>query len=195
MWMAELILSKEQLIVHTTIINPIDNDCQGNYHVRMNTSHKHGGVLDAAVLRPSGAMLATQIALGGALEREAIDGTGHDPTTLDLLVRLELAPDRRLRAVELCEQLQLSASHISRTLDRAEASGLIERAPDPEDRRAKTVRLTGAGREVVDDFAPRLHAVLDKCIHQVLDRDEVDVLVSLLHRIGSAAQSCKSNDE
>ncbi|MEL7210142.1 MAG: hypothetical protein AAGK32_18255, partial [Actinomycetota bacterium] len=83
------------------------------------------GTLDAALLRPSGALLATQIALSEAIRAGAVEGTGHDATTLDLLVRLDLAPDQRLRAVDLCRQLRLSPSHISRMLDRAEDAELV----------------------------------------------------------------------
>jgi len=151
--------------------------------------------LDASILQPSGALLAAQIALGAAIDRVAVAGTGYEPTTLDLLVRLELAPGRRLRAAELCSQLQLSASHVSRMLDRSEAAGLVERGPDPDDRRAKAVALTPQGRSVVDQFAPRLHTVLDACIHQTLDRAEVETLIGLLGRIEAAAVACSPNDK
>ncbi|MEE9414899.1 MAG: MarR family transcriptional regulator [Acidimicrobiales bacterium] len=148
--------------------------------------------LDHDLLRPSGALLAAQISLAAAIDSEAVAGTGLDSTTLDLLVRLELAPQRRLRAVELCRQLQLSQSHISRMLDRAEEAQLVERRADPKDRRAKTVILTAKGQRAVDEFAPRLHAVLDQTIHQILDRAEIENLITYLQRIESAASRCIS---
>jgi DNA-binding MarR family transcriptional regulator len=152
-------------------------------------------LLEPELLRPSGALLATQIALSAAIDREAVAGTDHDPTTLDLLVRLELEPDHRLRAVELSRQLQLSPSHISRMLDRAESAGLVSRQPDPGDRRAKVVAITAAGRGVVDEFAPRLHQVLARAIHQALTPDEIDMLVGYLERIETAATTRPTNDD
>lgn len=149
--------------------------------------------LDHDLLRPSGVLLAAQISLTAAIDSEAVADTGLDSTTLDLLVRLDLAPQRRLRAVELCGQLQLSASHISRILDRAEEALLVVRETDPEDRRAKAVTLTDKGREAMCDFAPRLHAVLDQAIHQVLDPAEIETLVTYLERIESAANRCISD--
>jgi DNA-binding MarR family transcriptional regulator len=146
-------------------------------------------LLETELLGPSGALLAAQIALGAAIDREAVSAGDHDATTLDLLVRLELAPERRLRAVELCRQLQLSASHISRMLDKAEAAGLVQRGPDPADRRAKIVAITERGRDVVGEFAPRLHAVLDRTIHQTLEPAEIEALVGYLGRIETAAQT------
>jgi len=55
---------------------------------------------------------------------------------------------------------------ISRTLDRAEAEGLVARGSDPDDRRASQVTLTEAGPQVVTAFAPRLQAIVDRVIHQ-----------------------------
>ena len=89
---------------------------------------------------------SAQTALARLIETEAVEPTGHDPTTLDLLVRLDQAPGNRLRAIELSRQLLMSPSHISRTIDRAEAAGLVERGADPDDRRASQVVLTTRAR-------------------------------------------------
>lgn len=146
--------------------------------------------MDSTTLRPSGALLAANIALGAAIERDAVDATDYDPTTLDLLVRIELEPSGRLRAVELVRQLSLSPSHVSRRLDRAERDGLVRREPDPDDRRASQVVLTAKGKRVADDFAPRLEAVIRRVIFDTLDPREIDTLVDLLDRITTAA-SCR----
>jgi DNA-binding MarR family transcriptional regulator len=151
--------------------------------------------MDADTLRASGALLAANIAVDAAIERDAVAAIERSATTLDLLTRLELAPGRRLRAVELCRQLQKSPSHISRLLDRAEEEGLVERRPDPADRRASQVVLTRAGRRVADDFAPRLEAVIDRVINTTLTPAEVDTLVELLGRVEAAAvEVCEPED-
>ncbi len=144
-------------------------------------------VLAAETLRVSGAILATQIAMGRLIDTEAVGPTGHDPTTLDLLVRLDQAPANRLRAVELSRQLLMSPSHISRRVDRAEALGIVERRPDPDDRRASQVVLTTSGREILEKFAPRMESVIDRIIVQTLSDKEADILVELLGRIQQAA--------
>ena len=115
--------------------------------------------------------------------------TDHDPTTLDLLVRVDLAPEGRLRAADLSRQLMLSPSYVSRRLDRVEELGLARREPDPSDRRAQYVSLTQSGRRAVDDFAPRLEAVIDSIISQTLTSSETETLVALLARVESAARS------
>jgi len=155
-------------------------------------AHLPSGGLDSATLRPTGALLAAQIAISAAIDREAVEPMDYDATTLDLLVRLDLAPSHRLRAVELCRQLQLSPSHISRMIDRAERLDLVRRGADPNDRRAKSVGLTDRGHEVVAAFAPRLHAIIDEIVHQTLSPDEVDTLVGYLERLEDAAAQCTS---
>lgn len=145
-------------------------------------------MIDPDAIRASGALLAADTALGHRIQQEAVAPTGLDPTILDVLVRLDQAPANRLRAVELSRQILMSPSHVSRTLDRAAEIGLVQRVPDPDDRRASLVVLTVAGHQVVEDFAPRLAAVIDRVIDQELNTAEVDMLVELLTRVERAAR-------
>jgi DNA-binding MarR family transcriptional regulator len=39
---------------------------------------------------------------------------------------------------------------MTKRLDRMEAAGLVERSPDPHDRRGTLVRLTSRGKDVID---------------------------------------------
>ena len=144
-------------------------------------------ILSPETLRPSGAMLSAQIALGRLIDRSAVAPTGYDPTLIDLLVRLDQAPGNRLRGVDLSRQLLLSPSHVSRMIDRAEAAGLVRRSADPDDRRASRVALTKRGHAVLVDFAPRLEAVIEQVIHRNLLPEEAETLVELLGRIELAA--------
>lgn len=54
------------------------------------------------------------------------------------------------RAGELAERLRIAARSATEVIDGLAARGLVERAPDPADRRATLVRLTTAGRELAD---------------------------------------------
>ena len=56
-------------------------------------------------------------------------------------------------------------------VDRAEAAGLVQRTPDPDDGRVVRVRLTGAGEHVLQELTPahldrlrELAAVLDEAV-------------------------------
>jgi DNA-binding MarR family transcriptional regulator len=152
-------------------------------------------VLAPETLRASGALLSAQTALARLIDTQAVGPTGHDPTTVDLLTRLDQAPGNRLRAIELSRQLAMSPSHISRTIDRAEASGLVERGADPDDRRASQVTLTNPGRRVLEDFAPRLQSIINRVVIQEFSDSEIDTLVALLGRIEQAAREpCADQD-
>lgn len=145
--------------------------------------------LDPDLLRPSGTILTTQLRLAAEIEARVASETDQPPTVLDLLVRLDLAPGRTERASRLCNQLNLSAAHMSRTIDRAESAGLVKRQLDPNDRRAQVIRPTQAGDDVLADFAPRLHRLLRTVIHDVLSDGEVDALVDSLERIQRACDA------
>jgi DNA-binding MarR family transcriptional regulator len=49
----------------------------------------------------------------------------------------------------LADELHLDPSTITRQADSLEAAGLVERRPDPEDRRCVSVRVTPAGRRAM----------------------------------------------
>lgn len=85
------------------------------------------------------------------LERTAkVSGLRHrgDFEVLALLRRVEPA---LLTPVEVAQQLRTSQSGMTGKLDRLEGQGLIERTPDPEDRRAIRLGITETGRAVIDE--------------------------------------------
>jgi DNA-binding MarR family transcriptional regulator len=160
----------------------------------MASSTSHSSILSPTTLRTSGALLSAQTSLTRAIACDAVDPTGHDTTTIDLLVRLDQTRDNRLRAIELSRQLLLSPSHISRMIDRTEAAGLVEREADPQDRRATQIVLTDQGRQILAEFAPHLEAVIDRTIHRTLSPTEADTLVDLLGRIEQAANTSTATE-
>lgn len=139
-------------------------------------------------LRPSGRIFQAGTALWRAFEDHAVARTEHDSTTLDLLLRLRLAPHHQLRGIDLCRQLRKSPSHVSRIIDRAEQHRLVKRRPDPEDRRAQQITLTDGGEEAVDAYLPHLVEVLNQTIYAALTDDEIETLIDLLARVTSSAR-------
>lgn len=59
-----------------------------------------------------------------------------------------------VRQAVLAERMGVEAMTLSTGLDRLEAHGLIERQPDPADRRAKLVHLSEAGQEMLARIQP-----------------------------------------
>ena len=72
----------------------------------------------------------------------------------DLLWTLYRAPERRLRVNELAREVVLSPTAMSRFVDRAVAAGVVAREPDPDDRRAQQVVLTGEGEALLRKMWP-----------------------------------------
>ena len=65
-------------------------------------------------------------------------------------------------AAQLAEDIGLDRSVVSRHANRLAAAGLIERRPNPSDRRAVLLALTGSGRRAVEQMRRRLAATLDE---------------------------------
>jgi DNA-binding MarR family transcriptional regulator len=61
--------------------------------------------------------------------------------------------DREPTMQELARLLELDKSSISGLVDRAERRGLVKRIPSTNDRRSSLVRLTAAGRRLVNSAA------------------------------------------
>lgn len=76
---------------------------------------------------------------------------GLQPGWFDLLAALRRAgAPYELNPTELMRATLLSSGGVTKRLDRLEKAGLVERRPDPADRRGTLVRLTRRGKAVVD---------------------------------------------
>jgi DNA-binding MarR family transcriptional regulator len=85
----------------------------------------------------------------------------------------------------LAQHLGVDRTVMTYLLDDLEAAGLVERRPDPADRRARRVLLTDAGRTRLHELKARLQGVEDDLLAP-LEGDERDVLRGLLTRVATA---------
>lgn len=94
-----------------------------------------------------------------------------------------IAATDRIRPSALSERMPADKSQVSRMLRELESHGLIERMPDPEDRRSSFVTATDAGRrrlaEVRADDDQRLRQTLAEW-----DVDDIRSLARLLNALG-----------
>ena len=91
-------------------------------------------------------------------------------------------PPYQMNPTRLFNSVILSSGAMTKRLDRLEEMGLVERLPDPNDRRGRLVALTDRGRELVDA------AVVDHLENQqtllgALDAGEREDLASLLRKL------------
>jgi DNA-binding MarR family transcriptional regulator len=106
--------------------------------------------------------------------------TGAQARLLSLL-SLEPLPMRRL-----AQKLKCEPSNVTGIVDRLEARGLVERRPDPADRRVKLAAVTEEGRRVARSLRDSLHFAREPLAG--LSREERVALRGLLLRMleGSA---------
>lgn len=81
----------------------------------------------------------------------------------------------------LAEDLLSRGSDTTRLIDRMVKVGLVERYPNPNDRRGVLVRASAEGRRVFSDVAPRIQALHSVQWHYLSD-DEVETLDRLLRK-------------
>jgi MarR family transcriptional regulator for hemolysin len=97
-------------------------------------------------------------------------------------VLLRLVEEDGLTQVEIARRQRVEAPSVCRMIDRLARDGLVARRPHPDDRRALSVTLTGAGRRVAEDGA-RVVADVEDWTFAGLDEDERAVLSALLGRV------------
>lgn len=145
-------------------------------------------------LATTAALLETQSAVNEALNELAVRPAGLDVATADLLVRLSKSAECGIRGVDIGEQCLMTATRVSRLVDRAEAAGFVERRPAPDDRRAQHVVLTPKGREAARAYAPLMAGVIDELVFQTLTEDERETLIELLYRVRGRANRLLSSE-
>lgn len=64
-----------------------------------------------------------------------------------------------LRPLELRRTMLIGSGTLTARLDRLEAAGLLERRPDPDDRRGRLLHLTAAGERLVPEVVADLLAI------------------------------------
>jgi DNA-binding MarR family transcriptional regulator len=81
----------------------------------------------------------------GRLIRQRGQGETLDPGTFWLLK--SIAANGSMRVTDIAQHASLDVSTVSRHVAQMEKTGLIERTPDPDDRRAQLVRMTDIGQQ------------------------------------------------
>ena len=85
------------------------------------------------------------------------------------------------------ERVHLTSGSITAAIDRLERKSLVARGADPSDRRARVVRLTEAGRTLIES-AFRDHAAAMEAAAGGLSAAERGEAVALLKKLGLSAR-------
>jgi DNA-binding MarR family transcriptional regulator len=118
-------------------------------------------------------------------ESFAVVFAGHGLTWGEYLVLAALrraGPPYRMNPTALYGSVMLSSGGMTKRLDRLEQAGLVERLPDPADRRGRLVALTDRGRKLVD-AAVVDHLANEERLLAALSPSERGVVSDLLRKL------------
>jgi DNA-binding MarR family transcriptional regulator len=117
--------------------------------------------------------------------------------------RVELSTVRVLHAVDqattppsigsVATTLAIDPSTASRLVDQRVSEGLLERSPDPEDRRRIVLRLTRAGHALLEELAASRIGMLAE-VTSGWSATDVRRLEQLLHRLSDGFEAYEEDD-
>ena len=109
---------------------------------------------------------------------------GPAMTATQRLALFDLVEGGPLRLNDLAQRMGTSAPTASRAVDALDELGLVERHPDPTDRRAITIELTDNGRRSVEERKARVYAAFRPAA-AALSPAEREQLAELLARLAA----------
>ena len=128
-------------------------------------------------------LLRGHAALTRALNADLVTDHGLTLSDYEVLLRLSRAPERKMRRVDLAEQVLLTASGITRLLDGLQASGYVDKAACSSDARVTYAVLTAAGHEKLRSAAGVHVAGIHAMFAERYSDDEMATLAELLSRL------------
>jgi DNA-binding MarR family transcriptional regulator len=128
-----------------------------------------------------------------ALTRELTRASGGPDdappmTSTQRLTLFEVAVRGPVRLSELADRMGITAPTASRAVDALVDHGLLERRPDPDDRRAVRIDLTRPGRTQVEERRARAASALEPIVSALSAKDRAQ-LAALLTRLTDAFAS------
>ncbi len=99
--------------------------------------------------------LTVQLVLAARRWRSLLDErlrvVGQSAARMEALAAIINSPPLSAQ-VDIAKRLKIEGPTMTRRLDTLESDGLVERLPDPADRRSKLLRLTQQGERVLEDI-------------------------------------------
>ena len=116
-------------------------------------------------------LLSTQNLVLAALRR----GLGEELSLARFDLLMQLLRDDGQTLANLSRRMLVTAGNLTGLVDRAERDGIVERRPDPSDRRLTRVNLTNRGRKLADRAASRHAEVAEEILASMPAADREDL--------------------
>jgi MarR family transcriptional regulator, transcriptional regulator for hemolysin len=138
--------------------------------------------------------LIAQLVESSRLLRNYIDNRAKQrgSTRAQWIVLFRLRQQEGLSQVDLADVLELQPISLVRLLDRLVEHGLLERRPDPKDRRANRLFLTRSGRQLVDDLDGLRDRIASDVLRGIPDeaiQTSLETLVDVKERIKALGEA------
>lgn len=130
------------------------------------------------------ALLRAHATVTRQLNAQLLGEFGLTLNDFEVLLRLARAEDRRMRRIDLAEEVLLTASGITRLLDGLERSGYVERDSCAGDRRVVYAVLTDAGLEKLHEAASSHFGEVEALFGSRYEEGELEELAVSLARLG-----------
>jgi DNA-binding MarR family transcriptional regulator len=113
---------------------------------------------------------------------------GLSPIQARVLLDLRFRAEEGRRVGTLAEQFSLTAATVSDALTTLSEKGLVTKVPDPDDRRARIVRLTTEGKDLADTLSTWAEPVRDQLRNLDAERktDAMTLVMELIAELEGA---------
>jgi DNA-binding MarR family transcriptional regulator len=138
---------------------------------------------DEQRLTTVGLLMESASGLRRVFQRRIAAGSPLSSQSFDVLIRLARTPGGELRMSELAAQTALTPSGLTRSIDRLQTQGLVDRRICPEDRRGAFAVLTDQGRGLMDRAIPEHIEHVNDVLGTLYTPDEEQMLSTLLRRL------------
>ncbi|MFE4257379.1 MarR family winged helix-turn-helix transcriptional regulator [Streptomyces sp. NPDC056883] len=129
------------------------------------------------------AMLLAHNTAVRAIEND-VQRDGRIPLTwYDVLLELKAAGKHGLRMQEVANRVVLSRTRVSRLIDEMVRAGLVDKLPDPHDKRASWAVITPAGAEAHRATAPVYMRSIQKHFSAHLTDEDAAVIARALFKV------------
>ncbi len=91
---------------------------------------------------------------------------GQSAARMEALAAIINSPGRPSQ-VDIAKRLRIEGPTMTRMLDTLEADGLVERLPDPADRRSKQLRVTGQGERALEEIFAVVDELRDRLVEGI----------------------------
>lgn len=146
-------------------------------------------LLDHPDLTTAGLLVEVHAGLVASTQRSLEVEHGLSGQWFEVLIRLVRSPGHRLRMSDLAAQTTLSASGLTRVVDRLVEHGLVQREACPSDRRGAFAVLTSDGEARILGAVP-MHVAQLRELFAVLSASEQEALSDLLRKLRDSVNPC-----